>query len=404
MKNIIALLLTALLLEGFLLPASLGATDFGLILNQSAEAGGVEEASFLYEANFIPRFSFLLGDSGEFIVTAGMTAGYDRDGYVIPELLRTELSWLFSNAAITAGRMQYSAPFDYVAGGLFDGFQFSYDSPAGTFNAGVWYTGLLYKKKANITVTAEDSQSYHAVVDYDNFSDTYFASRRIVTAFGWDHPSIAELVRVKLAVIAQADMNGRDDYLHSQYVTAKIGVPVESFFFELSGALELAETGDGFNIGLAGELGAFWTLPTAFPSRLSFTGHFSSGKATSGPLAAFTPITAKPCGAVLEAEPSGISSLSLDYTANLYKTFSAGLTSSYFIRSDLGTYTGYPLDTENNDGYFLGNEFFTRLVWSPVSDLQISLGGGIFLPSTGNASPGRESLWRIKLAAVLALY
>jgi hypothetical protein len=215
-------------------------------------------------------------------------------------------------------------------------------------------------------------------------------------ALGWEHPALADLIRTNAAFIAQIDLNGRDDYLHSQYLTAKIGIPFNSFLFEAGGVLELAQTGSGSNTGLAGELGILWTLPTAFPSRLSFNGYFSGGSS-----AAFSPITAQLCGEVLEAMPSGISMLSLDYIARLHKTFSAGLTYSYFIRSDSKTFAGYPIDIIDDDGSLLGNEFFARLIWAPFSDLQINMGGGVFIPAMGNAAPDREPQWRIKLAAVL---
>ena len=411
MKKNLAVLITVLLL-----PVSLGAMDFGLILDQNIGLGGVgaEKPAFEYQANFVPRFSSLVGDPsgrgfGEFIITAGLTAGYDQEGYFIPELLRSEFSWRSGDAKITAGRMEYVAPSAYIAEGLFDGFQFLYDSRVGTFNAGAWYTGLLYKKKANILTTETDEQSFFATVDYDDFANTYFASRRMVAALDWEHPSVADLVRVKAAFIAQADLNRnrnnyKEDHLHSQYFTAKVGVPVESFVFELGGIIELAEIPGEFKVCLAGELGLFWIVPTEFFSRFSFTGYFSSGTVKDSSLAAFTPITAKTCGAVLEANPAGISVLSLDYTARLQKKLAAGLTSSYFIRSDLGTYVGYPVLLMENKGYFLGNEFFARLVWSPASDLQVKFGGGIFIPAMGNTAPDRAPQWRFNLAAVLALY
>ena len=420
--------LTFILITIFILPLSLSALDFGLAVDQNANVGGIggEEASGFYQADFIPRFSGLLGDIsgawfGNYVITAGLSAGTDEP-YCIPELLRSEASLRFGNAKITAGRMQYTAPFAAVADGLYDGFRFEYDTQLGTFNAGAWYTGLLYKKRANIIMTEEDARSYSTAVDYADFADgssaaAYFASRRMAAALGWEHPAIVEKIRASAAFIAQFDLNGRDEYLHSQYVTLKAGVPINQFMFEAGGVLELAQTDDGSNIALAGELGAFWTLPTPFTSRLSFTGYFSSGN--NGSLAAFTPINAKTCGVILEAAPSGICALSLDYTARLHQTFSAGISSTYFIRSDLETFAGYPVDVENahtsqasqaahasqaKDGRALGNEFFARLIWSPFSDLQINLGGGIFIPAMGNAAPDMDPLWRIKIAAVFAIY
>ena len=68
------------------------------------------------------------------------------------------------------------------------------------------------------------------------------------------------------------------------------------------------------------------------------------------------------------------------------------------------SYAGYPIPDEGSDENFLGNEFFARLLWSPASDLQISLGGGIFLPSMGNVAPKVDNLWRVELGVVFSLF
>jgi hypothetical protein len=399
-----------LLMAFVLLTASLRAADFGVLLDQTGGAGGVtdSEGAFDYEASLIPRFSTLLGDAGDLYLSAGLTFKYeDEETCFIPELLRAELSWRFGDARITAGRMRYSAPLAAVADGLFDGLQLAYSTSWGTFYAGAWYTGLLYKERANIIMTGEDYVSYYAGLDYDDFADTYFASKRVVAAAGWEHPALAELLRTKLGVIAQVDLNGGDNYLHSQYITGKIGMPVGRFMFTLGGALELAEASGAEKdvyTGLAGELGASWNPPTAFSSLLSLSGYCSSGHKEGGSVTAFVPINTQFSGKVLQANPSAISTVSLDYTARLHEKFSLSVTSLYFIRTDLGTYANYPLDVENSGGHCLGNEFYADLIWSPVSDLQINLGGGIFVPAMGDAAPNREPRWRVELGAIFTLY
>ncbi|MDR0494470.1 MAG: hypothetical protein LBG95_02425 [Treponema sp.] len=396
---------TAFLTAITLLTAALRAADFGVLLDQSAGVGGVEDPAFNYETSFIPRFSALLGDSGDLYLSAGLTFGYDDGAYFVPELLRTELTWRSGDGAkITTGRMRYAAPFSAVAEGLFDGLQFSYNASWGSFNAGAWYTGLLYKKKANIIMTGEDSMSYYDGLDYENFAATCFASKRQIMALGWEHPALLELLRTKVGIIAQTDLNGNDNYLHSQYITARIGIPVSQLMFTLGGALEFAENADDFGIGFAGELDASWNLPTAFSSRLSFVWYYSSGHAEDSSVTAFTPITSKFSGYILQANPSAISTLSLNYTARPRQNTSLSVASTYFIRTDLGTFVNYPLDIGNSDGYCLGNEFFVNLTWSPASDLQANLGGGIFVPAMGNAAPGRKPQLRVELRAIFTLY
>ena len=118
-------------------------------------------------------------------------------------------------------------------------------------------------------------------------------------------------------------------------------------------------------------------------------------------MSAFVPITAVPHGDILEAKLSGISMLRLDYSARLHETFSFNLASSYFILSDLGTYRGPPVE---RDGHVLGNEFSARIIWGPVSDLRLSLGGGVFLPAMGNADSSGAALWRLELNVILLVF
>ena len=137
-----------LLILIFVPPVSLAAFDFGLLTHQNAGYGSREggENNFDYQANIVPRFSFLFGEQSDFSVSAGITLGADGEFYCIPELGRTVLSLRSGGWGIKAGRMNYSDPLAFIAAGLFDGVQFYRSAKTGTFNAGVWYTGLLYKK------------------------------------------------------------------------------------------------------------------------------------------------------------------------------------------------------------------------------------------------------------------
>jgi len=380
---------------------SLNAKDFGLLLDQSAGFGGTgSEGDFDYSGILIPRFSAFLSDNSTLYVSAGLRVDYQDEGIFIPELLRTEFSWRSENREFTAGRMQYSDPLGFIAEGLFDGAYFTDESNNRIFSIGAWYTGFLYKKRAYITMTSEELQSYNSNPDYSDFMDTYFAPSRIVAALGWE--GLGELVMLKLALLGQFDLSGKD--LHSQYLIGKITVPANNFIFDLGGCLELIENSENgsssdFGIGLAGELGFAWMLPTVIEDRLSFLGRFSSGVVKGSQMDAFQPLTTKTQGSVLKAKLSGMSMLSLDYIARLHQTFSAGITSSYFVRSDLASFQNY-----GTKGHLLGNEFYGRCFWSPVSDIQLNLGGGVFLPSMGNAAPKAESTWRVELNVILSLY
>jgi len=397
MKKIALLLL--------LVPFYAGAYDLGVVLDQTAGAGGIgSEALFDYSGSLIPWFSNPLGDSGDIFVSVGLTAGYEnKKGFFVPELLRTEFSWRFNNDfRLRAGRLSYADPLNFVVDGLLDGVQAFYNTTMGTFNAALMYSGLLYKKTTRIIMTGEDFLSY-----YDD--DIYFTSRRVLMAAGWEHPALMELVRLRGSFTGQFDVNSRDTVHNSQYLTVKAGMPFQRFVFELGGALQLVQdmAPDTFESGvaLAGEIGASWEPPTAFQSQISFNGRFSSGRMESGPVVAFVPVTIMDQGDILKARLSGLSALNLDCTARFRRDLSSSVGMTYFVRSDLGTYMGYPWDgMADNKGYALGGELSGRVIWSPVSDVRLNALTGVFLPALGDVAPKADPQWRIELNLILALY
>ena len=387
-----------------LLPGVSGAIDFGLVLDQSGSYGGVgDDTDWNYTGVLLPRVSGLFGDNGSFYLSAGAAVKFPNEKFtVVPELLRTEVFWLFDMADLRAGRFNYSDPLGFIADGLFDGLRFTYGTPIGSFSIGAWYTGFLYKSRARITFTPVERDSYYEDIDYDDFFNTYFAPRRVLGALDWEHPGIGSLLRTRLSVLAQVDLEGTD--VQSQYLTGKLSLPVHAFLFDLGGSFELKEIYGEFSTAFAAEAGAAWTLPTAFRSRLSLLGRYTSGE-MGGNISAFLPLTSKSQSSILQPKVPGTSMVYLDCVARLHRAFSVSLSSSYFIRNDLETYSGYPVSgAEGEDGYFLGNEFFGRLYWSPLSDVQLTLGGGIFMPSLGNVAPKLENIWRAEAGLVISLY
>jgi len=385
------------------MPLSLPALDWGLTTDHtvSQEGVGASPDGIGYQGIIAPWLSALPVKGGDLYVSAAFTVSLENGAWTfIPELFRTSFSLTFDAWEIHLGRIPYADPLGFILSGLFDGVSCAIDSSAGTFSAGVWYTGLLYKKTANITVTDADFDSYYETLSYDKFADTYFASRRLAFALGWEHSGLAELVRLKVSLLGQADLNGRETRFHSQYLAVKAGLPLgDNFVLDAGGALGFAEVPEEFQVSLAAELGISWYLPGAMQDRLRFAGIFSSGK--DGGVSAFVPVSTVSQGDILKAKLSGVSVLGLDYTARLHRTFSISAASSYFVLGDLGTYKGWPA---GRDGHFLGNEFYTRLIWSPVSDLQLNLGGGLFVPAMGNADPTAGVRWKVELNATLAIF
>jgi hypothetical protein len=395
-----------------LFASPLWAVDFGLLLDLNQGFGGTPSYSELdYTGSVIPWFSALIGDIGEFTASAGFKADYqeetdifldyqDKTHTFVPELLRTELSMRFGAGAIRAGRMQYSDPLGFIADGLFDGVIFYQDTELGTFSSGALYTGLLYKKRASVAMTDDELKSNYTALDYDNFTDTYFAPRRFLLALGWEHPGLKELLKTNVALLGQFDFSGKDIVLNTQYLAARITLPVNAFVFDIGGSLEFIQQNKELGFALAGEIGATWALPTALASQLSLSGRYSSGAVEDSSIRAFLPVTTKSQGEILKAKLSGLSVLSLDYTARITNYFSAGISSSYFVGSALNTF----MSSYDTESALLGNEFFGRAVWSPASDIMVNLGGGIFMPFLGNAAPDAPNLWRMELNVVISLY
>jgi hypothetical protein len=362
----------------------LWAQDAGLILDQTAGFGNLHgSGKFDYAGTLIPRFSAFLGDNGEFYISAGITVEVLNGITVIPELLRTEFSWHFDIGDLKAGRMYYSTPLPLIAEGLFDGTRFSLNTAIGSFSIGAWYTGFLYKKQVNITMTENELLSNSSKLDYGDFVKTYFAPRRLISALDWENSDQLAPARIRAALLGQFDLSG--EKLNSQYLAARFTIPVNAFVFDLGGCLETIEDSGDFGLAFAGELGFSWMFPVFAQSQLSLLGRYSSGT-TDSLICAFQPVTTMSQGEVLKERLSGLSMVSLDYTAKFNRNVSAALSSSFFINTD-------------SDVSFSGTEFFGKLYVSPVSDLWFNLGGGIYLPYKNNGNK-----WRVELNAILSIY
>jgi len=403
----------------FLPCLSLWGTDVGLILDLTAGYSGSEDTGALgfvkdafekkdaleYSGALIPWFSASPGNRGSFYFSASVRG--DRKNKTLsymPEILRTEFSFRSDSGEARLGRMQYTDPLGFIADGLFDGAYISLDMGGGSVSLGAWYTGLLCKERANITMTQAELQSYNTALDYENLTDTYFAPRRVISALGWEHPGLAEQARVKLALLGQFDLV-RENSLNSQYLTGRLSVPVNDLVLDLGGCLEAIEYSDEYKIALAGELKFAWMFEI---TRLTLSGRYSGGvpEKDGSKITAFLPLSTVYQGNILKAKFSGLSVVSLDYLCRVHRTFSVDLAAFCFMRNDLGTYKGYPVTAgnDNNDHYILGTELFGRFLWAPVSDIQINLGGGTFLPAMGNAARDAPPFWRVEMNLTLVLY
>jgi len=404
--NIKKYLLTFFILI-FLMPSALTAQDFGITLNINAGYGnpGTDESKFDFSAALWPRLSGLIGNNSDYILTAGLTLGADDNFYIVPEIMHTELTLRFGSSGLRIGRFNYSDPLVLIANGLFDGFQFFHNSHAGIIRIGAWYTGFLYKNNANIAMTEDDVINSGGTLDYNDFLNTYFAPSRAFASIEWEHLSLGEIMQMRVSLIGQFDLTAAESKYNNQYVVLKAGLPINNFLIELGGSLELSQTiadETQFNLSLAGELGLSILFPSELNSRISFKGIIAGGH-IDDTISAFVPISTIYYGYIFKQKMAGLSVISFNYSARLHQTLGLSVNALYFVRNDLGTMQGYPA-AEESGGYFLGQEFAINLVWSPFSDLQLNVRGGIFIPALGDAGPDENLSWRFDLTAVFALY
>ncbi|MCL2808473.1 MAG: hypothetical protein FWD24_00245 [Treponema sp.] len=407
MKKTFNKTLIILLAVFLLLPLSVWAIDFGFVTNISTGFGNnaSDDVNFDFKIDLWPRLSLLIGDNGDFLFSAGLTLGVDEEFFYVPEILHTEFSMRFGSSGIRVGRINYSDPLSFVAEGLFDGALFYHNSGIGVFQIGAWYTGFLYKKNANITMTDDDLMSFGTPLDYGDFFGTYFAPSRMIASLGWEHPSVAEVVNLRTAVVAQVDLTDSDSKFHSQYLIVKGGFPFSIFLIEFGGSFGMSQTindDNEFNLAFAGEAGFFWLFPSEFNSRLSFIARIAGGKIENS-VDAFVPITTKYYGFILKHKLSGLSVLSVNFSSRINQDLGTSVDFSYFIRNDLGTFKGYPVSPDS-EGFFLGPEVSAQATWSPFSDLQLNLGGGLFIPALGNAGSKENINWRIELSATMSIF
>jgi hypothetical protein len=163
------------------------AQDYGLTLRSLPVLtnGDNPSVNVEYTGTAVPWFAAPLGEQGDVYLSGGISAEYsDEDWKPIPEVYRFEFIYRFgSGLRLEAGRILYREPLNLMMSGLFDSLALGFDLGKTRLFAGAFYTGLLYKKTAYITMSPGDYADH-----YDR--DHYFASRRLVFTLGWEIPAL----------------------------------------------------------------------------------------------------------------------------------------------------------------------------------------------------------------------
>ncbi|GHV72075.1 hypothetical protein AGMMS49928_27410 [Spirochaetia bacterium] len=383
------------------------AADFGVTINQNPEfTGSGSDTDFNYSGGIGPWLSASLNEKLDLYLSGSLYMQYKGEEWkFIPELNRFSLSWSPKDGVfLDAGRIRYSDPLGLVATGLFDGVSGSFGLASTRLSVGAYYTGFLYKDTADIYMTADDYTKSNKVLEYSDFGATYFASRRILASVCWDVPSIfASPHALNINGIAQFDLNGRDDALHSQYIDMQfIFSPISSLNFTLGAIVGIAESkGNDTELSLAGLINADWQPPTAVHDVFTLGVRWGSGRVNDS-IGPFRPITTIREGNVLDASLPGIIVFNAGYMIRPVQSLSTGLEGRYFLRSDLVTFSHAYL--KGGDERAIGGEFYGSITWVPVVDVSVVFGGGAFFPGMGNALASDAPLqWKLSMAFVLSL-
>jgi hypothetical protein len=391
---------------------SAGAADFGLALTQelkiSNEAAGA--GRFSWAPEFRPwvsglvgkRFSFYVSGLAGFEYAAGLKGDSAwREPPVLPELGRSEIIWLVSPALyFRLGRQEYADPSGLAAAGLADGLSGNFSALGGRFSAGCYYTGFLYKNRADIIMSGRDMEEYKKPFALD---ESYFASRRVLAALGWEQPGLGPASSLSLGFLAQFDVNRGEEAFHSQYLSARYRLRLPAgFSVEGAGALGLGEAlGDQARAFFAGVLALSWTPPGPGEDQVLLEGMYSTPSLERG-LGSFAPVNSLPQGQVFSPAIGGVSRVRGAYTLGFRRNLHITAEGTYFIRTDTVSFADAELLA--GDGRFLGGELYGAVQWRPLPDLAVSIGGGAFFPRLGNAfSPGTELRWKAAAGLILSL-
>jgi hypothetical protein len=393
MKRLQSILVLFLLLFG---SGSVFGADFGASFRINPEwKGAGEETGTACAFTLGPWISASPHENIDLYFSADLSLRYEHEEWFpLPELCRFMLAWRpLPRLGLEIGRVRFSDPNNIVATGLFDGFSVSYALGGSRLSAGGYYTGLLYKDTADIYMTASDSAAYQKPFEWENAAATYFASRRVLASISWEDPALAGSPHgLYLNGLAQFDLNGEDDRLHTQYLSLRfLFSPLPVFSINSGGVLGLEEQAEAdTETGLALLLNADWYLPTALRDMVSLGFRWGSGvmDGESGGVGPFLPVSSISQGNVLNSSLSGLMVLRTAYTVRPYENLSLVLDGRYFFlanRADSGT-----------DNKALGGELYGSLNWAPVMDITLTAGGGAFFPGMGNALPsGAPVQWLV---------
>jgi hypothetical protein len=380
-------------------PGLVFGADFGAVLRINPEwKGAGAETDNAYAFTLDPWISASPHKTFDIYLSGGISLRYEQEEWkLLPELNRFIFAWRpLPGFSLEAGRGRFSDPNGIIAEGLFDGLSVSWEPGGSRLSAGGYYSGFLYKDTADIYMTPSDIEDYLKPLDWEDPAATYFASRRVLASVSWEIPALAGSPHgLYLQGLGQFDLNGTDDWLHSQYLSLRfLFSPLPVFTVTTGGVLGLTEQAErDIKIAPALLVDAGWYLPTALRDMVSLGFRWGSGGTDkeSGGMGSFLPVTCISQGNVWSSTLPGLMLIRAAYTLRPHETLALALDGRYFF-----------LDN-NRDEKALGGEIYVSITWAPVIDTALTVGAGVFLPNTGNALPsGTPPRWLVSLGLTVS--
>jgi hypothetical protein len=373
------------------------ALDFGLVFSPEGEyVSGTAGEGLDFTGSLTPWFSAALGEHTSLYLSGKLSFEYENQTWAKPflaELDRTELSYRpVQRAYLSLGRQRVRDGGGMIFSGLFDGLSGGFGLGGARFSLGAFYTGFLYKKTAEIVITAGDREQYRAALDYGN-PDSYFASRRVLVSSGVEFPGLGSRLSLALEGLAQFDVNGGRAY-HSQYLEAALGIEAAEFLrFAVTGIGAVGEeAGEDVRGQFAAALGADWDVPGALRDMVQAELRWGSGEVNSR-IGAFRPVNGMSQGEIFSAALGGLMKARLSYTARPGEVFSFSLGAACFWRTDRETFIDSELEGGSKERY-LGTEASCSLIWAVQSALRVTAGGGAFFPG-GAFTKDAKIRWKV---------
>jgi hypothetical protein len=362
--------------------------DYGGVLSQNVElensSADRDHSDTAYALKFGPWLSLPLPNKLFLYLSASFGGHYELETWKpLFEVDRFEISWRpRPNISAQAGRFAYADPLGLIATGLFDGAAASLGLGENRLSLGAYFTGLLYKKTARVTMSKWD------LLDYAD-ADHYWAPSRFLGSALYTVPGlISWRDTLSAGLVLQFDLRTKDQTrLHTQYgVFQYLWNPLDVLTLNLGGVFGLAQeegADPAYNYALS--LRGDWMPPTAASDQFSLLFRYASGLADNNDAqGAFTPITSVSQSSVFSVDFSGLMAVSGIYSLRLLEELSVTGETIFLMRTDLATFTAEALDP-GSKSHVLGLELDASLIWAPFSDLGLNAAAGVFFPLPGGA-------------------